>query len=91
MDLIINLLGNNNGNPGGSELSSIGYGKVDKWRTGLDSIQSVNLHDSETPITSMAFGSPDNSTLDKLVDPDDSASQISEIINLIHLLIKLIL
>jgi hypothetical protein len=65
----------------GSELSSMGYNKVDKWRTGLDSIQSVNLHDSESPLTNMAFGSPNNSSLDKLLDPNDSASNITEVIS----------
>jgi hypothetical protein len=64
-----------------SELSSIGENKVKKWRCKLDSTQSVDLHDSESPLTSLAFGSPNNSTLDKLVDPDDSASQLSPIIS----------
>ena len=64
-----------------SELDSIGLTNVDKWRTGLDSIQSVNHHDSESPLTSIVFSSPDNSTLDKLVDPDDSVSQVSEVVS----------
>jgi hypothetical protein len=64
-----------------SELSSMGYKKVDNWRNNLDSIQSVDHHDSESPITNMAFGSPNNSTLDKLVDPDESASQVTEVVS----------
>jgi hypothetical protein len=68
-----------------SDLTSIGHNKVEKWRNYLDSVQSVDLHDSESPLTSMAFGSPINSTLDKLVDPDESASNISEIVSEAHL------
>ena len=64
-----------------SELSSMGHNKVNKWRNKLDSIQSVDHHDSESPLTTIAFGSPNNSTLDKLIDPDDSASQISEVVS----------
>jgi len=59
----------------------MGHNKVDKWRTGLDSIQSVNHHDSESPLNTMAFSSPTNSTLENLVDPNDSASQVSPIIS----------
>jgi len=64
-----------------SDLSSMGYNKVANWRNKLDSIQSVDLHDSESPLTNMAFGSPNNSTLDKLVDPDESASQVTEVVS----------
>jgi hypothetical protein len=32
-----------------SELSSMGYNKVEKWRNTIDSTQSVSLHDSESP------------------------------------------
>jgi hypothetical protein len=64
-----------------SELSSMGYNKVTKWRNKLDSTQSVDLHDTESPLTSLAFSSPNNSTLNKLIDPDDSASQVSPIIS----------
>lgn len=60
-----------------SDLSSMGYNKVEKWRTGLDSIQSVDLHDSESPLTKLEFGSP--SSLQQLVKPDDRASQVSEV------------
>jgi hypothetical protein len=45
----------------------------------------VNHHDSESPLTSMAFGSPNNSTLDKLVDPDESVSQVSEVVSEVNL------
>jgi hypothetical protein len=66
-----------------SDLSSIGYNKVTNWRNKLDSIQSVDLHDSESPLTHIAFDSPNtcNSTLDKLVDPDESASQVTEVVS----------
>jgi|SRR6267378_5969839 len=64
-----------------SEFNSIGYNKVDKWRNKLESMQSVDLHDSESPLTTFAFCSPNKSTLDNLIDPNDSASQISEIIS----------
>jgi len=59
----------------------MGYNKVDKWRNDLDTKQSVDLHDSDSPLTTNAFGSPNNSTLDQLIDPNDSASQISEVIS----------
>ena len=64
-----------------SELSSLGRNKVAKWRNNLDSIQSVNHQDSESPLTNIGFGSPNNSTLDNLVDPNDSASNISEVVS----------
>src|ERR1700744_106368 len=62
-----------------SELSSIGINKVAKWRNKLDSIQSVNLNNSESSLTNLKFGT--DSELQKLVTPDESASQISEIIS----------
>jgi len=61
-----------------SELSSMGNGKVTKWRNNLESVQSVDLHDSESSLTTRVFGSPDS--FQSLVGPEDSASQISEII-----------
>ena len=64
-----------------SSYSSIGMRRVENWKNDLDSIQSVDLHDSESPLTSIVFGSPNNSSLDKLVDPGDSISQVSEIIS----------
>jgi hypothetical protein len=64
-----------------SDLSSMGYNKVANWRNKLDSIQSVDLHDSESPLNHIAFGSPNNSTLDNLVDPDESASQVTEVVS----------
>ena len=64
-----------------SELSSLGQNKVAKWRNKLDSIQSVDLHDSESTLNKITFHDPNDSTLDKLVNPDDSASQISEVIS----------
>jgi hypothetical protein len=63
-----------------SQLSSLGQNKVTKWRNNLDSVQSVDLPNSESPLTSMAFGSP-NTGLDKLLDPNDSASNVSEVIS----------
>lgn len=47
----------------GSELSSIGNNKVDNWRTNLDSVQSVSLHNSESPLTPVAS----NTSLHQLV------------------------
>lgn len=54
---------------------------VNNWRNELDSIQSIDIHDSEGPLTNIAFSSPNNSSLDKLIDPNDSASQISEVVS----------
>jgi hypothetical protein len=62
-----------------SELSSIGNNRVDKWRNNLDSIQSVDLHDSESPLTILKFGN--DSPLQKLVDPNDSVSNVSEVVS----------
>jgi hypothetical protein len=62
-----------------SELSSMGHNRIDYWRNNLDSIQSVDLHDSESPLTTIKFGS--DSPLQKLVDPNDSASNISEVVS----------
>ena len=62
-----------------SQLSSLGQNKVEKWRNKLDASQSVNLHDSESPLTTMAFGN--GSELQELVGPNDSASQVSEVVS----------
>jgi hypothetical protein len=62
-----------------SELSSMGYRKIDKWRNNLDDIQSVDLHDSESPLTIIRFGT--DSPLQQLIEPNDSASNISEVIS----------
>jgi hypothetical protein len=62
-----------------SELTSIGYNKVDKWINNLDSDQSVDLHDSNSPLTIYKFES--ESELQNLVDPNDSASQINEVVS----------
>ena len=59
-----------------SELTSMGYNKVNKWRNNLDSVQSVDQCDSESPLTTLRFGS--ESQLENLITPDESASQISE-------------
>jgi hypothetical protein len=64
-----------------SELTSLGQNKVSKWRNNLDSIQSTDLHNSESSLTKITFHNPNDSTLDRLVDPDDSASQISEVVS----------
>ena len=61
-----------------SELSSMGQNKVEKWRNNLNSDQSVDLHNSDSPLTTLKFGS--DSELQNLVDPNDSASQISEVV-----------
>jgi hypothetical protein len=62
-----------------SDISSMGYNKVNKWRNNLDDIQSVDLHDSESPLTVIRFGT--ESPLQQLVGPNDSASNISEVIS----------
>ena len=62
-----------------SQLSSLGQNKVEKWRDKLDTNQSVNLHDSESPLTTLRFGN--GSELENLVDPNDSASQISSVVS----------
>jgi len=62
-----------------SQLSSMGYNKIEKWRNNLDSIQSVDLHDSENPLTVLKFGT--ESSLQQLVTPDDSTSNICEVIS----------
>jgi hypothetical protein len=63
----------------GSELSSMGHNKVAKWRNKLDDIQEVSLQDSESPLTTFRFGT--DSPLQNLVDPNDSASNISEVVS----------
>lgn len=62
-----------------SEYSSIGARGVEKWRNGLDSIQSLDLHDSESPLECTRALTP--SSLQQLVGPDDSGSQVSEVVS----------
>jgi len=65
-----------------SELSSMGYSKVDKWRNNIDSNQSIDLHDSESPlITVGTYNEEYETSLEELVNPNDSASNISEVIS----------
>jgi len=65
-----------------SELTSLGETKVEKWRNKLDSNQSVSLHDSESHLTTVGFYNAESaSTLENLVDPNDSASNVSEVIS----------
>jgi hypothetical protein len=67
-----------------SELSSLGQNKVvNKWINKLDSVQEVSLQDSESSLTNLRFGTESN--LQQLVNPDDSASNISEIVSLSNL------
>lgn len=47
--------------------------KVNTWMEELSSTQSVDLHDSESPLSIYRFGSDSSSIV-----PDDSASQITE-------------
>jgi hypothetical protein len=61
-----------------SEISSLGYNKVDNWRNKLDSNQSVDLHNSNSDLTTFKFES--DSELQNLVDPNDSASNVSEVV-----------
>jgi hypothetical protein len=62
-----------------SELSSVGNNRVEKWRNNIDSIQSINLHDSESPLTTIKFGN--DTELEILLDPNDSASNVNEVIS----------
>lgn len=62
-----------------SELSSMGENKVNKWRNNLEAIQEASIFDSESPLTIIRFGT--DSPLQQLVNPDDSASNVSEIIS----------
>jgi hypothetical protein len=55
------------------------HGGVENWRNNLDSIQSVSLQNSDSPLTTLAFGSPNS--LQSLIVPEDSASQISEVVS----------
>jgi len=61
----------------------MGYTKVDKWRNNIDSNQSVDLHDSESSLTTLKFGT--DSDLQNLLvcsaHPNDSASNVSEVIS----------
>ena len=50
--------------------------RIDTWRSRLDSNQSIDLHDSESPLTNLRFGT--DSPLQNLITPDDSASQMVE-------------
>lgn len=63
----------------GSELASMGKTKVDKWRNNLDSVQSVELHNSESPLSTLGS----NSSLHQLIVPDDSASNISAVTDIL--------
>jgi hypothetical protein len=62
-----------------SELSSMGENKVTKRRNNLNSVQSVDHHDSESPLTILRFET--DSPLQILIGPDDSVSNISEVIS----------
>jgi hypothetical protein len=60
-------------------MSVLDKGKgVEKWKNNLDSVQSLDLHDSESPLVRIAGVSPN---LENLILPSDSASQVSEIIS----------
>jgi len=62
-----------------SELSSIGENRINNWINKLDSVQEVSLHDSESSLTQ--FSLETDSPLQQLVNPDDSVSNISEVIS----------
>jgi len=62
-----------------SELSSLGQNKVNKWINKLDSVQEVSLLDSESPLTILKF--ENDSELQNLIDPNDSASNVSEVVS----------
>jgi hypothetical protein len=52
--------------------------RVDTWMSRLNSNQSVDLHDSESPLTNLRFGKS-SSELQNLVNPIDSASNTSHL------------
>lgn len=59
-----------------SELSSLGQNKVAKWRKGLEfpsSLNSTSNHTIDTTVT--------NTSLDRIVNPGDSASNIKEVVS----------
>ena len=62
-----------------SDLSSLGQNKVNKWFNKLDSVQEVSLQDSESSLTNLKFGT--DSELQNLLDPNDSASNVSEVVS----------
>jgi len=65
-----------------SEYSSIGMKGVDKWRNNLDSNQSLDLPDSESPLITLGlYNAEYESSLENLVNPNDSASNVSEVIS----------
>jgi len=55
----------------------MGYNKVEKWRNKLDFYQSVVHQDSDSPLASEVT----NTTLQNLVGPNDSASNVSEVVS----------
>ena len=62
-----------------SELTDLGQNNVNKWINKLDPIQSVDLHDSVFSLTTRSDIS--NSSLQELVAPNDSVSNISEVVS----------
>jgi hypothetical protein len=64
-----------------SDVGTFGHDGVDNWRNNLDSIQSVVHPDSESLLTTLGFNAPSESTLENLVNPDDSISNVSDIIS----------
>jgi hypothetical protein len=57
----------------------MGYNKVTKWRNKLNPDQSIDLQDSESLLTTFRFET--DSPLQNLVDLDDSASNISDVVS----------
>lgn len=61
-----------------TEVGTFGHDGVENWRNKIDSMQSLDLHDSESPLTKIGNTSPN---LENLILPADSASQVSEVIS----------
>lgn len=50
---------------------------VEKWRNNLDFNQSLDIHDSESPLITLGlYNAEYESSLENLVDPNDSASNV---------------
>ena len=62
----------------GSSASTPNQVRINSWISELASDQSVDLHDSESLLTNLKFDT--DSTLQQLIVPEDSASNVNEVI-----------
>ena len=65
---------------GSSEIDSLGYNHVQNWRNNLNSNQSVDLQDSETP-SLRSTSEVSNKTIQNIVVPEDSVSNVGEVVS----------